>query len=483
MKAPLRRVSMMRLVLASFFGSTCFMHAGTVTTANDDPTPGSGSLRALLATAVNGELIDFDSSLNGATISLTNGQLPISGLEVTIDASALQNGIALNGNNASRILNISSGSNVTLKNLTFHHGREANGNSGAIQAQGGQLTMSRCIIRDCFAKFDGGGIHVGSGIVANFEDCSLTRNESQSYGGGLFIIGTTNVTLTNTAITGNRSLFGGGVFALGGGVNFTNCTVQGNAGAGLYGESSSNFFVRNSIIWGNRTGSGGLSIQQLRLGPNASSNVDYSLIEGISATLNNLNGTLLANDPLFVTPAVPANAPNTNADVRLKATSTSINAGSNAVVIQALDLAGAPRIQDGQVDLGAFEGGYVTFSSLHPSLAINGDENQNGISNYVEYALGVDPTGSSAHSALPAMSTNGGFNYLTLSQRINGLDVNGVWTTSTTLDALSWQLMMLGTDYSPESNSLIAPGRQQFVLKLLSSDPARFYRQRFSTTN
>ncbi len=44
----------------------------TVTTINDN---GSGSLRQALADAVNGDTINFNSSLNGQTITLTSGEL------------------------------------------------------------------------------------------------------------------------------------------------------------------------------------------------------------------------------------------------------------------------------------------------------------------------------------------------------------------------------------------------------------------------
>jgi hypothetical protein len=466
--------------------SLSLLHAGTVTNSSDDPTAGSGSLRAVLAAATNGETIDFAPALDGAQITLTNGELPIEGLAVTIDAGALASGVSISGNHVSRILAISMGSVVTLNHLTFLNGREEAGNAGAVQAQGGQLTMTRCVIKGSYALYNGGGLYLGNGVVANLNRCQFTGNQGFYSGGGIYIIGTSAVTITNSVISGNRSISGGGIFALNASPTLINSTVQGNSGEGVRGESSSSntITIRNSILWGNQTGSGSVSQQQLRTVAPATSNTNYSLVQGASATLDNLDGTPAGgNDPMFAVPGVSANAPTSVADSRLLTGSTSINAGSNAAISQPLDLAGLPRIQGGTVDLGAFEGGYGTFSTLYPTLLPTGDENLNGVSNYVEYALGVDPSGTGVFSALPTLSSSGGFKLLTTTQRINGLDVITSWATSTTMNALSWESMKQGMNYSVDSSALSAPGVQQLVFKLLDTDPARFYRQGFSTGN
>ncbi len=479
MKAPLTLPS---TIIICVLGSASVLHAGTVTTPVDDLTPGSGSLRAVLAAATNGETIDFAPSLDGALITLVHGELAISGLKVTIDANSLPSGISISGDNTTRILNISSESNVTLSHLTLLDGKENIDSSGALQASGGQLNMTQCVIKDSYARRNGGGIFLLSGIVAKLDRCTISGNRSDDFGGGICLLGTAAVTITNTEITGNSSSNGGGIFVLSASPTLINTTIQGNFGEGIRAELSSTVTIRNSIVWGNRIDSQTLELQQLRPGAAATFDVDYTLVEGSAATRNNLNGTLAANIPKFVTPAIPNLLPTSAADVRLLNGSTSINIGDNSVVSQALDLAGLPRIQ-GFVDFGAFEGGYVTFSALHPALLPAGDENQNGISNYVEYALGVNPSGDSAFSAMPIISSGGGFEQLTTQQRINGLDVKTSWITSTTLNTLSWQPMKQDVNYSLESNIVSAPGIQQFIFKLLDTDPARFYRQGFSTGN
>src|SRR5215471_8649713 len=77
-----------------------------VTNANDS---GPGSLRDALASANDGDTIDFESSLNGQTITLTSGQLVVDN-SVTISGPGA-NLLALDGNANDRIFSINPGGN------------------------------------------------------------------------------------------------------------------------------------------------------------------------------------------------------------------------------------------------------------------------------------------------------------------------------------------------------------------------------------
>ena len=94
------------LAVLTAAGPSQTLTAGIVTTTADS---GAGSLRAAISAAVIGvpEVITFVSGLNGATITLTSGELTITGLQLSIDATALPSGIKISGNNNSRVLNIS----------------------------------------------------------------------------------------------------------------------------------------------------------------------------------------------------------------------------------------------------------------------------------------------------------------------------------------------------------------------------------------
>ena len=81
----------------------------TVTNTNDS---GAGSLRQALADAVDGDTINFNSSLNGETITLTSGQLVVD-RSVAINGPGAPN-LAVNGNAADRVFYISEDLTVTI---------------------------------------------------------------------------------------------------------------------------------------------------------------------------------------------------------------------------------------------------------------------------------------------------------------------------------------------------------------------------------
>ncbi len=469
---------LLTLAVLTAAGSAQSLTAGIVTTTADS---GTGSLRAAISTAGNGEVITFALALNGATITLTSGELSIAGRQLTIDASTLSAGIKISGNNNSRIFSITDSSNVTLNSLEVLNGN-INGNGGGIFALVSQLNCVNITIRNCVSSFDGGGLWA-NGVTGTLDRCSFVGNDCGGFGGGIFLLGATPE-IANSVISGNRSTNGGGITILSSSPAIINCTIQGNSGVGIQLEQSSAPNLRNTIVWGNRSGDGPTASQQIRKAPSSSANADvnYCLIEGAGSTLNNLNGTLPGDSPNFVNPATPLNSttpPSSFADLRFFTNSPVLNVGNNGSNSKLLDRAGKTRIQNTTIDLGAYEGGYVTFAFLHPALTPTGDANGNGLSNFLEYATGIDPTTPDDSSVRPQLSTSGGFHFLTSSQRSNAADTTAIWQTSTTLASNSWLKMISGINYTVDSTSNPTPSRQQVVLKLLDVDSRRFYRQAF----
>jgi hypothetical protein len=92
----------------------------------------AGSLRSVIsqantdAAAGTSDTINFDSSLAGATITLTQGQLELKGAggggTITIDASNLSSPIAISGNNASRVIQVDAGTTAIFSRLTLEDG-------------------------------------------------------------------------------------------------------------------------------------------------------------------------------------------------------------------------------------------------------------------------------------------------------------------------------------------------------------------------
>src|SRR5262249_19067719 len=81
---------------------------------------GPGSLRAAIAVASSGDTINFANSLKGQTITLTSGQLAIT---TNLDIEGLgANKLAVSGNGASRVFDITGGVIATIAGLAIING-------------------------------------------------------------------------------------------------------------------------------------------------------------------------------------------------------------------------------------------------------------------------------------------------------------------------------------------------------------------------
>jgi uncharacterized repeat protein (TIGR01451 family) len=252
----------------------------TVTNLNDS---GAGSLRSALAAAENGDTIQFSSKLAGGTIKLTSGELLINQGLTLIGPTTTTGapGIAISGNNVSRVLDIEGGANgvnVTLENLTIENGLA---NSGAanvpstgggllINDAGGNLNLSNLLVTSNVAQAPaeanarGGGVAFLGGI-ATFNDDAIVGNRvvggsgsqagNSGLGGGLFI-SAGNVTLIDDTFSIDRAVGGsggqgGGVNVSGGILTLSNDTLDNNTatvGGDVYQVSPALVEARDSIF-------------------------------------------------------------------------------------------------------------------------------------------------------------------------------------------------------------------------------------------
>src|SRR5262249_13690214 len=95
----------------------------TVSSVADDGS--AGTLRAVLASAQNGDTIKFAKQLQGQTITLALGQLVIKQSLVIDGPGAGQ--LAISGNAASRIFDVSGAATVTISGLTLTGGLATDG--------------------------------------------------------------------------------------------------------------------------------------------------------------------------------------------------------------------------------------------------------------------------------------------------------------------------------------------------------------------
>ncbi|WP_339447932.1 Ig-like domain-containing protein [Pseudomonas sp. EA_5y_Pfl2_R50] len=142
-------------------------------TATNNLNSGVGSLRAALASAQNGDIVTFNS---GMTIQLTS-ELLIN-KSITVDGDLNNDGVAdvtLDGQYKTRVVEVTSGSTVTLDGLVITKGLVAgnggNGGSAAAGAMGGGifnagiLTLNNVSVTANAASGGGGGGGVTVGYV------------------------------------------------------------------------------------------------------------------------------------------------------------------------------------------------------------------------------------------------------------------------------------------------------------------------------
>jgi len=123
--------------------TTSPLHSATFTvdTAIDENNvnPSNLSLREAIAAASNNDIITFDPSLSGKTISLQHGQLNIA-TGIQIDASPLSHGVTIDANHSSRVFDLFNSTNnfiaVSLDKLTLLNGLcPTNENGGALRVR------------------------------------------------------------------------------------------------------------------------------------------------------------------------------------------------------------------------------------------------------------------------------------------------------------------------------------------------------------
>lgn len=262
------------------------------------------------------------------------------------------------------------------QNESFHGGGIYVGNSNAkltnVQLLGNTAVM-------------GGGAYISSSspVLTNVSilgNKAMHRgNNVQGYGGGIYNDGS-KPKLINALITGNVAEgnngdgLGGGIFDRGGAFStLTNVTLAHNyafkEGGGFYREGGTNSTpeIYNSIIWGNKAGSGiGDNIKNAN---NAQQKADltigHSIIEGAFVQGGGWNAEYGTNgsgnddkDPQFVAPIGSGNTtPSVAGDYRIDSTSPAVDKGNNAKIdpTVTVDLDGAPRMSNGTVDLGPYE--------------------------------------------------------------------------------------------------------------------------------
>jgi hypothetical protein len=239
---------------------------------------------------------------------------------------------------------------------------------GGIYDDDASPTITDCTFTDNSATV-GGGITDDDSSSPTITDTKFSGNTSTQFGGGMYNENTSTAIVVNSTFSSNSSGFGGGVDNLscdpiflnclfsansstdsGAAVDnsdaspdFINCTFTENTGSevGTIASGNSSVILQNCVMWND---SAATSVGEI-VGSAAS--VTYSDIQGGYAGSGNVNA-----NPVFVS----------GSDFELQPGSPCINVGNNLPIEFAegatgvsVDLAGAPRISAGTVDMGAYE--------------------------------------------------------------------------------------------------------------------------------
>lgn len=387
-----------RLCVSAFFLAFLALlpASGSTLTVTSTSDSGSGSLRAALAAAAPGDTINFSLTLSPATITLAS-TLTVS-TNVTITGPGVSS-LAISGNNAVSVFNISQGLTVSISGLTIENGKSFGGSG--IYILGGTLTLDNVAISNNSTPYYGAGIYNYSATVT-LTNCTVSSNSATEYGGGIYnLVGTVN--FNDSTLSNNSTMFyGGGVYNYGGTLNFTNSTVAGNtssyyAGA-LWNSGFGTVTATSTTFYGN-TGSYGGGIDN---SPNSTVTIKNSLLAnstggnymsfGGTALSNGYNLSDDASGASFLTGTGDHNSVAAGLDpkglqnnggatqtVALVSGSTAIDAVPVAACTRAdgtaltTDQRGVTRPQGSACDIGAFElAQSAVFSSFNAKLDMHG---------------------------------------------------------------------------------------------------------------
>ena len=257
----------------------------TVTTLDDEDNGTGGlSLReAVLAAnaAAGADEIRFNATLADGTIALTFGEIAVTDM-LTINGDKDGDGVidfTVDAGSQSRIFSASddlsiaalamrggfagvgaSGGAISLTGATLEiensslMDSKADGNGGAIYADGGDVSLTDVVLGDNSAK-SGGAIAVVDGDL-DILRVAIGRNDASEEGGGVFGGNATKISIDDSTITSNTAQSGGGIAlrsSASGSLDIDGSNIAGNSaatGAGLNASKAddSRVVLTNSLI-------------------------------------------------------------------------------------------------------------------------------------------------------------------------------------------------------------------------------------------
>jgi fibronectin-binding autotransporter adhesin len=243
--------------------------APAVLTVTNIGSSGAGTLANAISTSHAGDTIVFAHGLNGV-IDVGGTALSINH-PLTIDGPGA-NRIIINAEQDSAVFQIddfTSGGTATINGLAIINGK-ASGSGGGIFTLD-PLVLKNCVLSGNSAAAAGGAIYANTSTVT-ISGCTITGNSATGtsatfgYEGGINVLVSKSVTITNTEIIGNTAVHNGG-----GGFIETNTS-----------NTAENITLVNDVISGNSAGKyyGGLDLKNFSTAKGAKTIVSGCTVSG-----------------------------------------------------------------------------------------------------------------------------------------------------------------------------------------------------------
>ncbi len=237
---------------------------------------------------------------------------------------------------------------------------------GGIYVAYSTVTIIDSVISGNTAAQGGGGLRIGPDSLATLRGVEITDNEADELGGGIAVNDSTLV-MTYSTVSGNTAGQSGGGIQAGGYsiVGVLSSTISDNEtdlyGGGLYLSDSGGNLIANSTISGNRAAAGGAMVAgRLALTTIEQSTITGNAVNGIPVSLPPIDGIMVEGG---VAPVV-CGASDPNAIV-------ADPCGSYGTI----ELTGSIVAGNGAIDIGGWSHQHVTVDSDHSLLgAFDPDE-------------------------------------------------------------------------------------------------------------